>query len=178
MSISFDNSSSHHKDKLVCRNKINSSDKLTPTINETTLKTINQRNDNKLYSPISSSSSSSPPTPQPQPPVSVQLTTTINYNELTTDNNSADCKQSDNKSITTTTTTTSTVDSFSQINQTNGNESDKFNCNKPLISERNDHTNGINFNCGQVKNLVHWFRKGLRLHDQPALLKGKSLPLN
>lgn len=23
------------------------------------------------------------------------------------------------------------------------------------------------------KNVVHWFRKGLRLHDQPALLKGK-----
>ena len=23
------------------------------------------------------------------------------------------------------------------------------------------------------KNLVHWFRKGLRLHDQPALVEGK-----
>lgn len=25
-----------------------------------------------------------------------------------------------------------------------------------------------------AKNLVHWFRKGLRLHDQPALVEGES----
>ena len=25
-----------------------------------------------------------------------------------------------------------------------------------------------------AKHLVHWFRRGLRLHDQPALIEGNS----
>ncbi len=38
--------------------------------------------------------------------------------------------------------------------------------------------NDLNENENGNKHLVHWFRRGLRLHDNPALLEGISLKIN
>lgn len=86
------------------------------------------------------------------------------------DVNSTQCFQSPNQSSSKTPVQLKSEQSNSVLN----NYVFKSNHNKD-----NNHSDSVyndnngNETRGPAKHLVHWFRKGLRLHDQPALLKGK-----